>query len=260
MKSIQGNYESIQKSSQIDGKDREINPMSLAKKRKKKSKAKPNPNKIRVSLANLNQKLSINEKIFPKSESTTSLLPAINISEPLKESTKTLKVLSFETKAGVFVRGKIVESDNFKDIKKKFYPLGYGDMIKLNRKKIGNLHINNISDIRAKDPYKWGREQAMLLNEEKILLMKKYTLKINGNSSIKIEDNNSMNMHFKKYGNNDQSLGKGSEENSCVLKGFEPTFKKKKHEKKPKKKIESALNMLSMNDYLEKSANNSSLT
>ena len=224
--------------------------MSLAKKRKKKSKKRQNPNKIRVSLSNLHQKLSINEKIFPKSESTT-ILPLIN--DHLRENTKTLKVLSFETKGGVFVRGKIVESDNFKDLKKKFYPLGYGDMIKLNRKRIG-AHIDNISDVRAKDPYKWGREQAMLMNEEKILLMKKYTRKINASSSAKIEEN-SMNMHFKKYFNDG---GKISDENNCVLKGFEPTFRKKKHEKKTKKLFESPLNILSIHDYLERSATDAS--
>lgn len=250
LKSINKNYKSIQKRIQIEGKETEINPINLSKKPQKKRKRKRNTNKIRVSLAKLNEKISIMDKIFPKGEFTSNFSTTKN-PEPLLERSKTLKVLSFETKDGVFVRGKIIEPDNLKDIKKKFYPLGYGDMIKLNKKKIDGFGINNISDIKEKDPYKWGRGD-LLLNQDRMIAMKKYTRKINI-IALARKESNQLNIHFQKDNSlvQNESGGKNSDESNCkVIKGFGPTFKKKKQMKRDKKTIELPLNFLSINDYI----------
>ena len=204
----------------------------------------------------MQEKIFIMDKIFPKEDQMSSSLIKTQINQnKLREGSeeierpKTLKVLSFETKDGVFVRGKIIDPDNMKDIKKKFYPLGYGELIKQNRKKIKNFPSIDLSNINEKDPFQWGREQALIQNEEKIGIRRFYTRKLSV-VSIARKEVSGVNMHFQKEKQN-LNLYKSLDlvsEGIGSLKGFEPSFKLKKHPIFEKKAI-IPLNLLSIDEF-----------
>jgi len=261
---VKENYNILYKKAQQQEnttKDSEMNLVNLSKKHKKKSKRRANPNKIRSSLSKYQEKLAIMDKIFPKSDENpifnqNSLQSLTNSKEKDKGKEKTLKVLSFQKKEGIFVRGKFIDPDNPQDIEKKFYSLGYGDIISLNKKKISHLPIINISDIKEKDPYQWGREQAMFQNQGKINIMRLYTRKLLVVSAAKKEIG--VNIHFQKKINEnikvnlgksvqgmDESLGKS------INKGLGMTFKQKKQMKREKKNVDS-MSLFSFEDLKDK--------
>lgn len=200
-------------------------------------------------MSKMQEKYLIMEKIFPKEETIlkdTNIIPMI---EPeTKEKTKTLKVLSFETEQGVFIRGKMIDIDNIKEIKKKFYPLGYGELIKENRKKIRLFPFENIRDIKDKDPYKWSKENGNMLNQEKIGIRRLYTRKLTVIAAARKEIENEDNIHFHK-GNSRLSSVKNlgfSVENyeKNLEKSFEPSFKMKKQKKSDKTQEKKVLNLI----------------
>ena len=264
LKLVKLNYNVLYKKAQQQAdttKDSEMNQVNLSKKPKKKSKRRANPNKIRSSLSKYQEKLAIMDKIFPKSDENpilnqNSLQTRTNSKE--KDKGKTLKVLSFQKKDGVFVRGMLIDPDNPQEIKKKFYPLGYGDIIRLNKKKMSHFPIINISDIKEKDPYQWGREQAIFQNQGKMNIMRLYTRKLSVVSSARKEIG--VNMHFQKKNNENKNITlnlaksvEGNEESlgNSGIKGIGRCFKQKKQMKREKKNVDS-MSLLSFEELKEK--------
>lgn len=239
---IKENFSHSEKNQQNHSPNNGISLENNLKSLPQKKKRKRAPRKIRCSLIKLHERHSLIEKMYSPNETEINLakpsnskkqLETKNNIEPL-EKNKELKILSFETKHGVMIRGRLVNSECLKDVKKNFFPLSQHALVLQNRKKLNGIpKIKSISDIKEKDPFKWGREQAGLQNEEKMGIHRFYTRKLKGYS-------------FEEKNNRESDAGKMNfskeiKEKTPIFneeKGvFEPKLKKKKHQKKDQKII-----------------------
>lgn len=142
-----------------------------------KQKKRRRIQRIRASVPNIQEKCSIIKAIHSENSDipTFEILKMLNKTNSFEKKTKVLQISS---KNGSFLRGKVINPLNFKEIKTKFYPLSLNQINRGNYKKVPMNEKLSISDIKEKDPFLWGREQAMLQNHEKNCLNRLYTRKI----------------------------------------------------------------------------------
>ncbi len=103
--------------------------------------------------------------------------------------------MQIPNKKGLILRARGVNSSNITDIKEKFFPLSFHQIVLKNKKHLLPPDSFTIDEV---DPFKWGREICLFQNEERNCLNKIYTKKLskNKNQISFISELNSINYHM----------------------------------------------------------------
>lgn len=117
--------------------------------------------------------------------------------------------MQIPSKHGISFRAREVDSTNLTDLKQKFFPLSFNQIVFKNKRKLIPSELFTIKDA---DPFKWGKEICLFQNEERSCLNRLYTRKLSKskNQSSFLSELNSVNYHVELEKNSNFSSEKVS--------------------------------------------------